>query len=538
MIRKGKQQKAVSPRVAARLATAFPTVSWDASRGVALLGNTPVAPRILLPSVGARFAVPDNIPWSISLFPIPATEIARSAQRALEQQERQRQRGRELTAEDAARATIARAAQNLANQYPGNTFAALMVLAPVGSRAATEAADLGQGTRVATPATTWPQATTAIIPVSPPSRLPIQEAYFGFVPPFLNPLPTPPIPSPLKGQERMFYLGVSVDGHLVTWSPWATINPHLGITGYSGSGKSALCRLISYQAALQGIPFVVIDPKGEWPAQAPRLVEMGVDVWVTSERDLYTHRLPSPVEVIGMTTGPDPTGPQRAQALSSLLAPLSDAASAVAVRAAAKPDLGWEDVYAAAKELGVAAEFGIFAPDSAWRNLFNPETPAWTLGGNISIFGLAHLTGAAMGDVRNNDFFTLLLLLSLSEALKRLRGAIVLVDEAHILLRLPATRQAVNILLRVARSAGLSVILASQTWDDLYGGDEPLATQCATRVILRPAAEEVARMTEYQSEVEAICAVGRPGAGLLVSPQERTLFSVIVPPVAQQFCFA
>lgn len=533
-----KKTEGISPRVATRLATLVSSVRWDQTGGVATVGSTPIALRVVLPSLGsAPFTFP-SCPLALSLFPMPSTQMAAEAQRALERMERKKQEGKELTAVDAAQMTILRAAVTLATQNPGNVFASLLTVYPTGRDAVDEALEIAQSARLFTPSSTWPQVLSGVFPVSPPVRIPYPSAYFALVPEFFSAIPVSPPPDDLDAAERQFYLGVSADGHMVLWSPWKSINPHLGITGYSGSGKSVLCRLIVYQAALQGVPLVVIDPKGEWPQQVPALEGLGVKVNAVLEQDIYRLRLPTLAEVLALLVGESSPGPQRAQALASLLEPLSKTASEVAIRVASDRGAVWADVYRAAEGLGCAGEYSLFDPNGAWGEVFNPDLPPWSLDARVSVFGLTQLTGAAVGDVKNNDFFVLLLLLSLTEALKRVRGAMVLVDEAHILLRLPSTRRAVDVLLRVARSAGLSVILASQTWADLYGGDEPLAAQCATRVILRPAAEEVERITEYKEEIETICAVGKPGAGLLITPKGRSLFSIIVPVPAQRFCFA
>lgn len=81
---------------------------------------------------------------------------------------------------------------------------------------------------------------------------------------------------------RQFYLGRIFDtqaDHVteaaVTYDP-ADLTTHAVVTGMTGSGKTGLCIALLEEAALQGIPAIIIDPKGDltnlllhFPALAP-----------------------------------------------------------------------------------------------------------------------------------------------------------------------------------------------------------------------------------------------------------------------------
>jgi len=66
-----------------------------------------------------------------------------------------------------------------------------------------------------------------------------------------------------------FYIGRVVDektgkitADAVQYDP-ADLTTHAFITGMTGSGKTGLCITLLEEAALQGIPAIVIDPKGD-----------------------------------------------------------------------------------------------------------------------------------------------------------------------------------------------------------------------------------------------------------------------------------
>src|SRR5512141_2153869 len=69
--------------------------------------------------------------------------------------------------------------------------------------------------------------------------------------------------------DSVFYLGRAYDPlkqvvteKQVTYDP-ADLTTHAVVTGMTGSGKTGLCIALMEEAALQGIPAILIDPKGD-----------------------------------------------------------------------------------------------------------------------------------------------------------------------------------------------------------------------------------------------------------------------------------
>src|SRR5512144_370634 len=69
--------------------------------------------------------------------------------------------------------------------------------------------------------------------------------------------------------DSNFYLGRAYDPirQTVTDKPViydpADLTTHAVVTGMTGSGKTGLCVVLLEEAALQGIPAIIIDPKGD-----------------------------------------------------------------------------------------------------------------------------------------------------------------------------------------------------------------------------------------------------------------------------------
>ncbi len=71
------------------------------------------------------------------------------------------------------------------------------------------------------------------------------------------------------GKDGQFYLGKIFDlkknkitNNRLTYDP-PDLTTHAIVTGMTGSGKTGLCVGLLEEAALQGIPAIVIDPKGD-----------------------------------------------------------------------------------------------------------------------------------------------------------------------------------------------------------------------------------------------------------------------------------
>ena len=69
--------------------------------------------------------------------------------------------------------------------------------------------------------------------------------------------------------DSNFYLGRAYDPikqtvstEQVTYDP-ADLTTHAVVTGMTGSGKTGLCIALLEEAALKGIPAIIIDPKGD-----------------------------------------------------------------------------------------------------------------------------------------------------------------------------------------------------------------------------------------------------------------------------------
>src|SRR5687767_16037227 len=64
----------------------------------------------------------------------------------------------------------------------------------------------------------------------------------------------------------------------------ADLTTHAVVTGMTGSGKTGLCVILLEEAALQGIPAIIIDPKGDltnlllhFPGLAPQDFQPWID---------------------------------------------------------------------------------------------------------------------------------------------------------------------------------------------------------------------------------------------------------------------
>src|SRR4026208_1476453 len=82
-------------------------------------------------------------------------------------------------------------------------------------------------------------------------------------------------PSQVSFEERFymtdsnFYLGRAYDplkqtltDKEITYDP-GDLTTHAVVTGMTGSGKTGLCIVLLEEAALKGIPAIIIDPKGD-----------------------------------------------------------------------------------------------------------------------------------------------------------------------------------------------------------------------------------------------------------------------------------
>jgi hypothetical protein len=93
-------------------------------------------------------------------------------------------------------------------------------------------------------------------------------------------------------KDGLFYLGRQYDlaqkkllDELVLFDP-ANLTTHAVVTGMTGSGKTGLCIGLLEEAALRGIPAIIIDPKGDLTnllLHFPNLLPADFEPWIDPE---------------------------------------------------------------------------------------------------------------------------------------------------------------------------------------------------------------------------------------------------------------
>src|SRR5215212_11029762 len=106
--------------------------------------------------------------------------------------------------------------------------------------------------------------------------------------------------------DSNFYLGRAYDPlkqtvteKEVTYDP-ADLTTHAVVTGMTGSGKTGLCITLLEEAALQGIPAIIIDPKGDLTnllLHFPDLAPQDFQPWIDPD---MARRAGKTLEQIGM----------------------------------------------------------------------------------------------------------------------------------------------------------------------------------------------------------------------------------------------
>jgi hypothetical protein len=162
--------------------------------------------------------------------------------------------------------------------------------------------------------------------------------------------------------DTSFYLGRPYDlttakttAEPVMYDP-ADLTTHAVVTGMTGSGKTGLCISLMEEAALQGIPAIIIDPKGDLTnllLHFPNLAPADFQPWLDAES---VRREGKPLEQAAAETaarwqkGLADWGiqPERLQALSestrfAVFTPGSDAGLKVSVVSSLEaPPVPWE----------------------------------------------------------------------------------------------------------------------------------------------------------------------------------------------------
>lgn len=162
--------------------------------------------------------------------------------------------------------------------------------------------------------------------------------------------------------ESNFYLGRLFDSKTakVTATPIeynpADLTTHAVVTGMTGSGKTGLCISLLEEAALQGVPAIIIDPKGDLTnllLHFPELAPQDFQPWIDPEmarRASKTLEQAADEAATAWRSGLKEwgIGPDRLQALQNaaqfaIFTPGSDAGIPVSVLSSlAAPDLDWE----------------------------------------------------------------------------------------------------------------------------------------------------------------------------------------------------
>jgi hypothetical protein len=155
-----------------------------------------------------------------------------------------------------------------------------------------------------------------------------------------------------------FYLGKPTDPSqtaAVTYDP-ADLTTHAVVVGMTGSGKTGLCIGLLEEAALAGVPALVIDPKGDLTnllLHFPALAPADFQPWVDADAAQRQGKTPETAAAETAAAWKDGLakwgiGPERIAALASAVqfgvyTPGSDAGYPVSILASLKaPDLAWE----------------------------------------------------------------------------------------------------------------------------------------------------------------------------------------------------
>ncbi|HJR79300.1 MAG TPA: DUF87 domain-containing protein [Anaerolineales bacterium] len=160
-----------------------------------------------------------------------------------------------------------------------------------------------------------------------------------------------------------FYLGraydpskQSVTDEEVTYDP-ADLTTHAVVTGMTGSGKTGLCVVLLEEAALQGIPAIIIDPKGDLTnllLHFPDLAPQDFQPWINAELARRSGKTPQQLAEDAATSwreGLNEWGveQERIQALRNaaqfaVYTPGSDSGIPLSVLSSlAAPDVSWND---------------------------------------------------------------------------------------------------------------------------------------------------------------------------------------------------
>jgi|GEM_PF-5367675 len=554
-----KQEIKTSPLVEAALLS-VPRHVTPTAPGQGFWGNTAYSLAVLrADSSGGSLKIPRGS-LGITLFPKSSADVLRGMDRVegiiRKKEASYQEKGKDIPVSLRQQLQIISELRKMIQSSVSQCFAASAAVMFIGTNSEVELVEYmtSSGGAYQRPEHGWAHALQGVVPTSPPATFPDPAVFWAATDTVMRKvLPKTYMPRSLPKEMPTFYIGIgSQDKSLVTWTPWEATNPLLAVMGTSGSGKSVIMRLIMYQAAtISGIKVVIFDPKGEWPAQVKR---MGHNEGVSSVTNVLNYGILQPPGLLRMALNEEEIKmpAMRASTLFSMLGGLVDEVTEQPLRKAVSSlcvgddweKITWTDVYNQIPQK-VRDAFIMLSPDGAYANFFSTESEPIPLS-DVTVIGVEMLTAAGSADRKTNDVIMSLLLLTLAERLKSEEKALLGLDEAHAILGLPATRAIMSTLMRVARSYGLGIILASQGLRDLYGGvDDPvdsLAAQCATRIILRPSPSETNfesyGLGDYKASIKALSELPS-GCGLyLDSEGKMTPFFASLPSVARNFCIA
>jgi hypothetical protein len=562
MATKDKSRKKMSPFVQAALSSVPQTMNM-VEAGQVNWGSYTAALSVLIPTERSVVHTPRDAISSMSLYPISASEVLQHIksvyQAEQEHIDRAKKKGRDISGSLAMRARTARKAQDLIAYGKGaflSQFTSMSICA--NEKAANVAKErlIERGGKYTLPLHGWVHALQSALPTSPPKPFTDPKVFFVTTPEIVeSTMPVPRLPRlPEITGNPQFYIGITQEGEMLTWSPWDSTNPLLGISGVSGSGKSVLGRLVMYQAAtVEGIRMVVLDPKGEWANQFRHFPpKMREKITTISTSDLFKHSIPQPHALISMMSRGEIGDAQRLSSMMSLLSGFASQEYNASLRQTLSTliseeeweEITWAKIYENLPEKA-KEPFAILDPKGAFKRFFNGDNPLPIAEKGVTVIEMEHLTGSSSGDKETNDATTTLILLAIVENLKNAERGFFFVDEAHFLLKLPNAGDSIRVLMRVARSYKVAVALASQYLKDLYestAAEESLGGQCAYRALLRPSDQETPRIDEfglskYKRQINTLMQ-SRPGSGLWFTGGVARPFFTMLPNAVRDFCLA
>jgi hypothetical protein len=218
-------------------------------------------------------------------------------------------------------------------------------------------------------------------------------------------------------ENNKFYLGRATgdDPQPIHYDP-RDLTTHAVVTGMTGSGKTGLCIALMEEAALQGIPAIIIDPKGDLTnllLHFPNLAPDDFKPWLDEES---ARRAGKSLEQAAQETSEQwrkglsewGIGPERMNALANaaefaIFTPGSDAGIPVSVLASLEaPSLAWQGNAEVLRERiasAVTAILGLvgFNDVDPLRSrehilLANIFEQAWSEGKSLSLNDLIHQT--------------------------------------------------------------------------------------------------------------------------------------------------